>query len=407
MSEKILIHLKERINELAEDKINNVELLRNSLKEELQFYVLDFIYNHPKYNKWIMYGGSALRIIHKLNRMSIDLDFETSEPITKKYLEQLKEDIYKYFTNKYALSLNFLNIKISGTRGLLLKFQLNKQLSINHPSQQIHLKIDLNHFIFNSHSIERKPVNKDQFSFIILSYNLPTLMASKLEAIFLRGTRGVGKNIYFEKGRDVYDLLWYMNKRIIPNFDYLSSKKLKFKDLDDLLKNLNKQISKVSDANLRDDLVPLFLNASFINNWLNNWKASYAKLVEDYRTYSVLDFNRVNIEENKGAETYFVVFNYKTKEKKQATISYFIDEQLVRLNYKNNLKTKKLENKIIFSDSIKARLQNKLKNITYLLLQKNEDYLNKNNGKILNSMDTKKISLQEDLISSQLVDLLK
>lgn len=407
MSEKILIHLKERINELSEDKINNVEVLRNSLKEELQFYVLDFIYNHSKYNQWIMYGGSALRIIHKLNRMSIDLDFETSELITRKYLEQLKEDIYKYFSQNQALSLNFLNIKISGTRGLLLKFQFNEHLSINHPSQQIHLKIDLNHFIFNNDSIERQPVNKDQFSFIILSYNLPTLMASKLAAIFLRGTRGVAKNIYFEKGRDIYDLLWYMNQRIIPNFDYLSLKKLKFKDLDDLLKRLNKQISKVSDANLRDDLVPLFLNASFINNWLNNWKTSYDKLVEDYRTYRVLDLNRVYIEENKSTESYSFIFNYKTKEKKQATISYFIDEQLVRLYHKSSLKAEKLENRIIFSDSIKVRSQNKLKNIAYLLLQKNEDYLNKNKGKMLNSMDTNKISLPEKLISSQLVNLLK
>ena len=45
---------------------------------KLQYYVLDFIYHHPEYSHWIMYGGSALRIIHKLNRMSVDLDFEIS-----------------------------------------------------------------------------------------------------------------------------------------------------------------------------------------------------------------------------------------------------------------------------------------------------------------------------------------
>ena len=60
------------------------------LKEELQYYVLDFIYHHPEYSHWIMYGGSALRIIHKLNRMSVDLDFDISHEVTTKFLEELK-----------------------------------------------------------------------------------------------------------------------------------------------------------------------------------------------------------------------------------------------------------------------------------------------------------------------------
>ena len=32
-----------------------------------------------------MYGGSALRIIHGLDRMSVDLDFEISDTITEKF----------------------------------------------------------------------------------------------------------------------------------------------------------------------------------------------------------------------------------------------------------------------------------------------------------------------------------
>ena len=49
-------------------------------------------------------------------------------------------------------------------------------------------------------------------------------MASKIAAIFLRGTRGVGEATYEEKGRDIYDLLWYMSKRIVPDLDYLKAK---------------------------------------------------------------------------------------------------------------------------------------------------------------------------------------
>lgn len=37
-----------------------------------------------------MYGGSALRIIHGLDRMSVDLDFEVSHEVTEKFLKKLK-----------------------------------------------------------------------------------------------------------------------------------------------------------------------------------------------------------------------------------------------------------------------------------------------------------------------------
>ena len=61
------------------------------------------------------------------------------------------------------------------------------------------------------------PQNHGQLSFVILTYNLSSLMASKIAAIFLRGTRGVGKAVYEEKGRDIYDLLWYMDKKVVPD----------------------------------------------------------------------------------------------------------------------------------------------------------------------------------------------
>ena len=77
--------LKEKITALSIYGEVDVETQRNVLKEELQFYVLNFIYHHPEYSKWIMYGGSALRICHELDRMSVDLDFEVSHPIAENF----------------------------------------------------------------------------------------------------------------------------------------------------------------------------------------------------------------------------------------------------------------------------------------------------------------------------------
>ena len=78
MNDQILTVLKSKLDGLLSYgfSVTDSETRLNALKEELQFYVLDFIYHHPEYNKWIMYGGSALRICYDLDRMSVDLDFE-------------------------------------------------------------------------------------------------------------------------------------------------------------------------------------------------------------------------------------------------------------------------------------------------------------------------------------------
>ena len=101
--------LKNRLEELTDQ--SDPEVRRNALKEVLQLYVLNFIYHHPKYSTWIMYGGSALRIIHDLNRMSVDLDFEISHEAADKFLGKLKKEIENHFINTYGAEADFLAVK--------------------------------------------------------------------------------------------------------------------------------------------------------------------------------------------------------------------------------------------------------------------------------------------------------
>src|SRR3990167_11368423 len=102
MSEQISTILKSKLDDLAIYSGLDAETRRNALKEELQFYVLNFVYHNPEYNKWIMCGGSALRIIHGLDRMSVDLDFEVPHAVTENFLEEIKEEVEDYFTRTYG-----------------------------------------------------------------------------------------------------------------------------------------------------------------------------------------------------------------------------------------------------------------------------------------------------------------
>src|SRR3989339_2253251 len=329
MSEQISTILKRKLDNLSAYGGIDAETRRNALKEELQFYVLNFIYHHPEYNKWIMYGGSALRIIHGLDRMSVDLDFEVVHAITEKFLEELKEEVNGYFVDTFGAGADFLTIKITTGRGLLLKFHVGKELSLGQPSNQVHVKIDLNHFIAPNTVTERRPINRSQLSFVILTYNMGALMASKLAAIFLRGTRGVGDALYEEKGRDIYDLIWYMGRKVVPDFDYMIAKSIDVKDLRALFDKLTLQMNKVSDENLKQDLSPLFVDRTYIENWLKNWRESYLRLLDEYKIHTVTEFERVTTHQDFSSDNFSFIFWYKTEDGKAIRIIYIISDHWI------------------------------------------------------------------------------
>lgn len=422
MSEQITAILKRKLEDLATYGGLDAETRRNALKEELQYYVLNFICHHTEYKSWIMYGGSALRIIHGLDRMSVDLDFEISHAVTEEFLEELKKKIEKHFLNTYGAGADFMTAKITTNRGLLLKFHVGEELSFGHSSKQVHVKIDLNYFVASETVTERRPINRDQLSFVIITYNMSALMASKLAAIFLRGTRGVGEAVYEEKGRDIYDLLWYMGKKVVPDFDYLTAKGIDAKDPRALFDKLTLQMNKVSDKNLEQDLEPLFVNKTFIKNWLKNWRESYLRLLDEYKINMVTTLEKIGVHLDFYTDNFSFVYWYKTEEGRTARIIYTISDYWIDFR-EGDLPTK-INEKIIqlVESEMKDQLSNKLKQYITLFYEKTEKYFRKTNRIMLgNNIATKFIRMTADnfnpkeqivlnksaLLSCELDDLLK
>jgi len=421
MDNQILAILKRTLNDLTAHGKIEVETQRNALKEELQFYILNFICHHPKYSNWIMYGGSALRICHKLDRMSVDLDFEVANPVSETFLEKLKKEIEDYFKNTYNSGSELLTIKITADRGLLLRFHIGDTLGIDHPSKQIHVKIDLNYFVAPKTVTERVPINHSQFSFVIKTYNLSSLMASKIAAILLRGQRGgVGGIIYEEKGRDIYDLLWYMTKKAVPDLDYLTAKKIDVKNLRALFDKLTLQMNKVNNTNLKQDLAPLFIDQTYIESWLKNWFESYLHLLKEYKIRTVTALREIVIKEDFSTDNFSFHYLYST------------DGGTIRVTYNvvfEWIKDEKILGLAINEDLIKLttaesreKLSEQLKQFVTLFHQKTEDYFKKTNHIMLGDAITTKlirtsaINLNQEeqivlnkssLLSCELDDLLK
>ena len=429
MSEQITKILKRKLEDVSAYSGLGAETLRNAFKEELQYYVLNFIYHHPEYSNWIMYGGSALRIIHELDRMSVDLDFEVVHPVTDKFLEDLKKEIDEHFANTYGTDTNFLSIKITHDRGLLLKFNVGEELSFGHPSKQVHVKIDLNHFSApRGVTIERIPINHSQLSFVIKTYSLSALMASKLAAIFLRGTRGVGEAVYEEKGRDIYDLLWYMSKKIVPDLEYLKAKNVEgAKDYRTLFTKLAVKMNNVSEKNLKDDLTPLFLNTRYVTNWITNWRETFFQLRDKYKIRTASKFERVRVFEDFRTDIFSFIFEYSTKEDDHVRIicnlsEYWFLFKDIEVSFPiNNVVSDHIEFSANGSSS-RPTSEKKQKEYASLFYEKIEAYLKKINYEIVgDTLTTKLIRVtadnlnqkeeiilrKEDLIRCDFDDLLK
>lgn len=418
----IVVALKQKTDALKARGISDAETLRNAAKEELQYYVLDFIFHHPKYSAWTMYGGSALRICHGLDRMSVDLDFEIDTACTDAFLKEVKKEIEAYFSRRYGIEGEELSVKITNGRGVVLRFLFGDALGIAHPSKQIHVKIDLNHFVEPKASFERVPVSRSQLAFVIKTYTMSTLMASKIAAILLRGKRGIGKAVYEEKGRDIYDLLWYMEKRVVPDLDYLAAKGVDMKNIRTLFDRLTLQMNKVSDENLRQDLSPLFVDGRYVKNWIAQWREGYLRLVKFYDIRTIGNLLEVSVNKDFARDVHNFSFVYETKEGMTAEIVYSISDYW--FHFKDGEISTAVDEKItsFLTTQNGVVLNDRVKKYATLFYTKNKAYLKKSGGVLLgNGMRTKLIRLTADnlnhneeifldrsiLLSCELEDLLR
>ena len=127
------------------DPLLAVETKRIILKNVIQAYVLDYLYNHPVYRYLNFYGGTCLHIIYGLNRLSEDLDFDNSSGMD---LDQLAVDLPHHFQRHYAYTQ--VSAKVQQGEGgiyrVTLKFPVLYELGLStRPAEALHMKIEISH----------------------------------------------------------------------------------------------------------------------------------------------------------------------------------------------------------------------------------------------------------------------
>jgi len=196
-------------------RITSGELL-NTVREYLQIVILKLIYQ-SKYGQDLSFvGGTCLRICYDLKRYSEDLDFTLDGKTTSYDFQSLVLSVQK----DLALRNIEADVKINEDKTVQKAFAkatnvLDKlELSIT-KGQKLHIKIEVDTNPVNIRYGQRESffVTKYNEIFPILKHDLETLFAGKALAIFCRP---------YQKGRDFYDLIWYLNHSARMNLAYLN-----------------------------------------------------------------------------------------------------------------------------------------------------------------------------------------
>lgn len=252
--------------------------LRNLLKESLQYYVLNFIYNSKWGENLLLKGGSCLRIFFGLPRLSedLDLDFMGQDPFA---LKDFLSDLGKYFSG--TLQYKDLETKVSAKENIIyLKFPLLDKLELaasDDKTKILFLRIDLARAIGKRYQVELSLKSTSDFSFLVRRYSLADLFAGKIAAILQRKSFRESRI----KGRDYFDLVWFLEKKTTPNFAYLKeitplkTKKELVVELENRVKNLDLTI-------LQDDLLPLFKDTNFVKSLVANYKELVLRLIPKF-----------------------------------------------------------------------------------------------------------------------------
>lgn len=215
------------IKMLQKYDLTNSNSSYDALREILQEIVLLGLYDAGFFKHAAFYGGTALRILHNLPRFSEDLDFSLLKSNPEFNLKPYEEAIIstlkafgfdvtieiKEKNNSSAIASAFVK---GNTIEHLININAPKDITSKiHRDQAVKIKLEVD----TNPPLEFETANVIRLTprpFSINAFSLPSLYAGKMHAILCRAwsTR--------PKGRDWYDLVWY-----IANDFELDSKHLK------------------------------------------------------------------------------------------------------------------------------------------------------------------------------------
>ena len=251
----------------------------HAIREVVQEIALLGLWRSGFFEEAAFYGGTALRIFHGLNRFSEDLDFTLLEEGGSVRLESALASIR---TELAAWGLSFeAESKSSGartgiesaflkgnTRINLLNVGVPEELNRYFPhNQKVTIKLELDTTPPPLASTEVK-THLLPTPFQVRLYDLPSLFAGKLHAMLFRDWKSR------VKGRDFYDFVWYISRRVPVNLPHLEARIIQSEEqqterfnIDAVQTLLKDRIRSVDIAAAAEDVRPFLRDPRELQLW--------------------------------------------------------------------------------------------------------------------------------------------
>jgi predicted nucleotidyltransferase component of viral defense system len=172
------------------------------MREYLQAYILRIMHDDGVFRGTAFIGGTALRFLHDLPRYSEDLDFSCSlkdPPDFAALMNKIKSELA---LAGYQAGITYNDVKT--VKSAFVKFSgLLFEAGISPlRDQKFSVKIEVDSNPPSGAVTEVMVVNK-YFPLAFLTYDIPSLFAGKIHALLSRK---------YTKGRDFFDLGWYLSR---------------------------------------------------------------------------------------------------------------------------------------------------------------------------------------------------
>lgn len=271
---------------------HRLEDYTRALREILQEIALLGLWRSKFFERAAFYGGTALRILHGLDRFSEDLDFSLLEPKPDfdlaRYSEALQVEMRSFGfevtvevkgkSKPRAVQSAFIK---SNTLQQLLVIEVSEGLVQTVPRGQvlkIRLEVDTDPppgFSTEVHYLLH-PI-----PFPVKSYSLPDLFAGKMHALLCRRWKTR------VKGRDWYDFVWFvanhpklhlshLERRMVQTGDWKEGEVLTGERLLGLLEEI---IAVVDLGKARQEVEPFVSNADALAVWSKEFFTNISRRV--------------------------------------------------------------------------------------------------------------------------------
>ncbi len=269
---------------IEEYKPKNEEEILSALREIMQEITLAGLSRTDFFEKTAFYGGTALRIFYGLDRYSEDLDFSLLNPNSNFSIEPYFKAIVAEFKS-LGLTVSIMEkkkTKQTAVESAFLKAEtIWQEIVLEDIIQEIgvrsnktlKIKIEVDRQPPINFKTEGKLLLRP-FSFYVKCFTKSSLFSGKMHALLFRKWKNR------VKGRDWYDLEWYIKNGIPLDVNHFLARAKDTNDWQEdsispeqIIELLDKKIESVSFNSIKDDVGKFIKN----NDALRIWSPEYFK----------------------------------------------------------------------------------------------------------------------------------